>query len=279
MNKFGWHGCGLGKYEQGTVELKLPKKDLSIDPPTLNIRYIYKCAGCGLFGDKFVHFVCKQCGLIFNNFIKFQKESQIFNDSGLIFNDFIKFRKESQIFDTTKQKSKPSHIEPIEKEKPTELEKQEVTEPESDSSESHIDCTTCFAKFKENFCYCPAAVEKQNGTELESDSSDSDPIENKHPESETDCSQIECMRCYEIHKSKYCTSYFCPGDTRVWVAKHLENGKKVWVCKKHIEECHDEVIFLGRFEKVKIECADDITLLGYFRNSQSGAKDDAIFID
>ena len=358
MKRIGWDGRGLGKKRQGILEFK-EIKDHAINPKKLNDKWIIECAGCHMGNDKFVHVKCTECGLVFNDFIKFQKESEVFGDSGLIFNDFTKFREESQIFDATTGNfsEKPSHIEPIEnelehkratevepdssesyieceKEKFTELEHKRATELEPDSSTIflptrkpyvttvRVECEECLRTFKDpDFCYCPEGVERQNGTDLDSGSSDRDSIhlesdssndsidwtdadsidlesdssknysiDFKHPESEAECRKIECMRCYEHHKSKKCkmaapflTSYgifpyYCPGDTREWVHEiYLETGEKVRVCKKHIGEKEDEeeVVFLGSFKKVGIGCADDVTS----GHSQSGTEDDPIFID
>ena len=115
-------------------------------------------------------------------------------------------------------------------------------------------------------------------------------VDFKHPESKVACRAIECMRCYEHHKSIQCkmgnlfvTSdgtfpYYCSGDTREWVHEiNLETGEKVRVCKKHIGEKEDEeeVVFLGSFKKVGIGCADDVTS----ERSQDGTENDPICID
>ena len=358
MKRLGWKGRGLGKKNQGILEFK-EIEDKSVNPKKLNYKWIVECTGCRNFNDKFIHVECTECGLVFNDFIKFQKESEVFGDSGLIFNDFTKFREESQIFDATTGNfsEKPSHIEPLEnelehekaievepdssanyieseKEKFTELEHKRATELEPDSSTIflptrkpfvttvRVECEHCLRTFKSyDICYCPEGVERQNGTDLDSGSSDRDSIhlesdssndsidwtdaesinmesdssknysiEFKHPESEAECRTIECMRCYEHHKSKKCkmaapflTSYgifpyYCPGDTREWVHEiYLETGEKVRVCKKHIGEKEDEeeVVFLGSFKKVGIGCADDVTS----EHSQSGTENDPICID
>ena len=324
MKKLGWKGHGLGKENQGALQFEVIK-DKSVNPKKVNIQWIMECKNCQKLNiDINIHIECTGCGLVFNDFIKFL-EDQTFDttqenvpekpshiapienvlerieepDSSTNSNVkcdhcFKKYREHKHCYCPEAIVRQNADLESGSEKDTVHLD----SDSDSDRNIIHLDSDsssdgeTIHLDSDSEPIHLDYSPDDINWVDAEfiSDVRKKYYVKFEHPESKVACRAIECMRCYEHHKSAQCkmgklfvTSegtfpYYCAGDTREWIHEiNLETGEKVRICKKHVgeKEVEKEIVFLGSFKKVGNGRAGETALEG----SRDGTESDPICID